>query len=81
MEIMPINDRREYLLDRLRAKEITPTEAVELRQILEKEKKTAINLGDIALVFAVTIMLGLLADHLSKSKFSFGFGANKRKKA
>lgn len=68
---MAINERRDYLLDKLRAKTLDEEEAIELRMMLENEKKNAISIGDIAVVLAIAILLGLLADYLSKHKFRF----------
>jgi hypothetical protein len=62
--------RRDYLLDRLRDKTIERDEAIELKNILEKEKSEAINVGDIAVIIGLTILLGLVLEYLSKKKFN-----------
>jgi hypothetical protein len=72
--------RREYLLDRLRDGSIERNDALELKNILEKEKTEAIHVGDIAVIFGIAILLGLVIEQLSKKKkFSLrnilGFGS------
>jgi hypothetical protein len=60
--------RREYLLDRLRDGSIERKDALELKNILEKEKTEAIRVGDIAVIFGIAILLGLVIEQLSKKK-------------
>lgn len=72
--------RREYLLDRLRDGSIERKDALELKNILEKEKTEAIRVGDIAVIFGIAILLGLVIEQLSKKrKFNLrnilGFGS------
>lgn len=72
---MPTKDeihRREHLLDKLKNHTIEKDEAIELRNLLQKEQSEATTLGNLAIVIGTSILLGLLADHLSKNKFDLG---------
>ncbi len=63
--------RREYLLDRLKDKTITENEALELQKILYDERNRAahgIGERDAFIVLGAGILLGLVADYLSKNK-------------
>lgn len=67
---LEIASRRDYLLAKLRANEISRTEAVELNDILIKEKEASQQRGDIATLIAVILGLALLSSILAKSKKS-----------
>lgn len=75
-------NRREYLLDKLKTKTINDNEPIELRDILQREQSQTTNLGNLAIVIGTNILLGLVADYLSKNKFDLGklFGFRKYKK-
>lgn len=59
---------RDRLIDKFREGPLTISEAEALRDILEKEKRQAIELGDIALLFGVVLLLGVVIDYLSNQK-------------
>lgn len=77
-------NRREYLLDKLKNHIIEKSEAIELQNILQREQTEATTLGNLAIIIGTSILLGLVADHLSKNKFDlrgiFGFKKSKRNK-
>jgi hypothetical protein len=77
-------ERREDLLDKLRNRTIRTDEAIELRGLLENEKNRAIDLGDIAAIFAVTILLGFVAEYITKGNFDLrrilGLGPPRKKR-
>ena len=58
--------RRDALLAKMRANEISRAEAMELNDILVKEKQAAQQRGDIAVVFAIILGLALLDSILSR---------------
>ena len=59
---------RDRLIDKFREGPLTISEAEALRDILEKEKRQAIELGDIALLFGIVLLLGVVIDYLSNQK-------------
>jgi hypothetical protein len=59
---------RDRLIDKFREGPLTISEAEALRDILEKEKRQAIELGDIALLFGLVLLLGVVIDYLSNQK-------------
>ena len=64
-------ERREYLITRLRDKTLTNEEAIELQHILKDERNRAIHgVGErnALIVLGAGILLGLVADYLSKNK-------------
>lgn len=60
--------KREVLLAKLRTNEISRTEAMELNDILVKEKEAAEKRGDTVALIAIILGLALLAAVLAKSK-------------
>ena len=62
---------RDCPIDKFRNAPLTVPEAQRLETILEKEKRQAIELGDIALLFGVVLLLGVVIDYLSKQKSSW----------
>lgn len=59
---------RDRLIDKFREGPLTISEAEALRDILEKEKRQALELGDIALLFCIVLLLGVVIDYLSNQK-------------
>ena len=57
--------RRRYLTEKLKKGTITYEEAVELHNILEKEKKIAEEQRDFLALIAVVLLLGMVAAYLS----------------
>ncbi|MBV9179463.1 MAG: hypothetical protein JO327_10245 [Nitrososphaeraceae archaeon] len=55
---------RNRLIEKFRFTDLTMQEAQDLRKILEKEREQAIQIGDVALVFAVGVLLGTVIDYL-----------------
>jgi hypothetical protein len=60
--------RKNYLLDRFRNDQVDIQQAMELKYLLEQEKDQASRIGDIVLVFSISILLVLIADYISKEK-------------
>ena len=60
--------KRDELLVKLRANEISRAEAIELNDILLREKKTAQDRGDTATLVAIILGLALLASILASVK-------------
>jgi hypothetical protein len=61
-------NRKNYLLDRFRDDQIDVKDAIELRNLLEQEKDEASSIGDLILVFSISMLLVLVADYISKEK-------------
>jgi hypothetical protein len=59
---------RDHLIDKFRDGPLTVPEAEELKCILEREKRQAIELGDIALLFGILLLLGVVIDYISNQK-------------
>ncbi|MGH9953653.1 MAG: hypothetical protein ACRD5J_18715 [Nitrososphaeraceae archaeon] len=59
---------RDSLIEKFRLGPLEVLEAEELIRILEKEKKQAIQLGDIAFLFGIAMLLGVLIDYVSNKK-------------
>jgi hypothetical protein len=63
--------RRDYLINKLRDKTLTNEEAIELQRILKDERNKAVHgvgESDAFIVLGAGILLGLVADYLSKNK-------------
>jgi hypothetical protein len=61
-------ESRDNLIEKFRTNPITISEAKELKRILEKEKQQAIEVGDIALLFGIGLLLGVIIEYLSNSE-------------
>jgi hypothetical protein len=61
-------ESRDNLIEKFRTNPITISEAKELKRILEKEKQQAIEVGDIALLFGIGLLLGVVIEYLSNSE-------------
>ena len=61
-------NKRDFLLNKFNVGPLTRQEAEELKRILEKEKQRAIELGDIALIFGIALLLKAIMDFLSEKK-------------
>jgi hypothetical protein len=59
--------RRDYLINKLRDKTLTNEEGIELQRILKDERNRAAH-GDALIALGAGILLGVLADYLSKNK-------------
>ena len=59
--------RRDHLLLKLQANEITRSEVMELRSILAKEKESAQKSGDVSRLVAIEISFAVLAAWLALS--------------
>ena len=59
------------LIEKFRSSDLTIQEAQDLRRILEKEREQAAQIGDVALVFAVGVLLGTVMDFLYKKRSWF----------
>jgi hypothetical protein len=59
---------RDILIEKFRIGPLEVPEAEELIRILEKEKKQAIQLDDITLLFGIAMLLGVLIDYVSNKK-------------
>jgi len=60
--------RRDELLTKLRANEISKTEATELNEILLRERRAAQDRGDTATLIAIILGLALLASILARAR-------------
>ena len=67
-ELAKMIQRRRELTAKLQAGTITREEAIELAQILEKEKKLAEEQKDFNALLAIIFFLGLLAMYLNKKQ-------------
>ena len=61
-------ETKDHLIEKFRTGSLDIHEAEELIRILEKEKQQAIELGAIALLFAIALLLGVVIDYLSNKK-------------
>ena len=52
------------LLDKLKNDSLTWDDALELKKILENEKKQATELGDMVVVLGIALLLALVVDYL-----------------
>lgn len=58
-------ERRKYLVEKLKTKVLTPVEADELRQLLEREKQEASEAGNFLVVLGLLLLLGLVIAYLA----------------
>jgi hypothetical protein len=72
---------RNALLDALKNDSLTKDDALELKRILESEKTQATQIGDVVLIFGISLLLALVIDYISKQKFNLRniFGSKKRR--
>ena len=59
-------ERRKLLTQKLKMHDIDKSEATELKNILEKEKTTALSLGDWIAILGIGLLLALVIDYLTK---------------
>ena len=75
---------RNELLDALKNDYLTKDDALELKRILESEKTQAAQIGDVVLIFGISLLLALVIDYISKQKFNlrslFGFDSKSKKR-
>ena len=60
--------RKEDLTQKLEIKVLNPSEADELKGLLEEEKKEAVSLGDLAKALGAIFLLALLVAYLTDEK-------------
>ena len=65
--------RRRDLTEKLKTKELQKDEAKELKDILEKQKETALSLGDAIAILGIGILLALVIDYLTKDENEEGY--------
>lgn len=59
---------KDSLIEKFRTGPLELREAEALIRILKKEKQQALELGDIALLFGVAVLLGVLINYVSNKK-------------
>jgi hypothetical protein len=63
--------QRDNLIEKFRNGPLSVDEAESLKSILEKEKRQAIELGDIVLLFGIGLLLGVVIDYIANEKSSW----------
>lgn len=59
---------KDYLIEKFNRGPLEVPEAETLISLLQKERKRAIELGDVALLFGTAVLLGVLIDYVSNKK-------------
>jgi hypothetical protein len=64
-------ETKNILIEKFRTQDLTVPEAQELKRILEKEQQQAIQVGDVALIVAIGLLLGTVIDYLYSKRSWF----------